>query len=48
MVNDPKKYENVLAVAYLYEAPAQLVVRKGSGGGATENAWGTLRAFEFR
>ncbi len=31
MVNDPKKYENVLAVAYLYEAPAQLIVRKGSG-----------------
>ncbi|MGB5985574.1 MAG: TAXI family TRAP transporter solute-binding subunit [Desulfobacterales bacterium] len=31
MVNDPVKYENVLAVAYLYEAPAQLVVRKKSG-----------------
>ena len=31
MVNDPKKYENVLAVAYLYEAPAQLIVRKDSG-----------------
>ncbi len=31
MINDPRKYENVLAVAYLYEAPAQLVVRKGSG-----------------
>jgi TRAP transporter TAXI family solute receptor len=31
MVNDPTKYENVLAVAYLYEAPAQLVVRKDSG-----------------
>ena len=31
MVNDPTKYENVLAVAYLYEAPAQLVVRKGAG-----------------
>jgi hypothetical protein len=31
MVNDPKKYENVMAVAYLYEAPAQLVVRKDSG-----------------
>jgi TRAP transporter TAXI family solute receptor len=31
MVNDPVKYENVLAVAYLYEAPAQLVVRKSAG-----------------
>lgn len=31
MVNDPKKYTNVLAVSYLYEAPAQLVVLKGSG-----------------
>jgi TRAP transporter TAXI family solute receptor len=31
LVNDPKKYENVLAVAYLYEAPAQLVVRKAAG-----------------
>ncbi|MES9979502.1 MAG: TAXI family TRAP transporter solute-binding subunit [Candidatus Thiodiazotropha sp. 6PLUC5] len=28
---DTKKYENVLAVAYLYGAPAQLVIRKGSG-----------------
>jgi uncharacterized protein len=31
MKNDTKKYENVLAVAWLYGAPAQLVVRKGSG-----------------
>ena len=31
MVNDSKKYEDVMAMAYLYEAPAQLVVRKGSG-----------------
>lgn len=31
MVNDPKKYDQVMAVCYLYEAPAQLVVRKGSG-----------------
>jgi hypothetical protein len=31
MVNDPTKYDNVMAVSYLYEAPAQLVVRKGSG-----------------
>jgi len=29
--NDGRKYEKVLAVAYLYGAPAQLVVRKGSG-----------------
>ena len=27
--NDDKRYENVLAVAYLYGAPAQLVVRRG-------------------
>ncbi|MEN8198922.1 MAG: TAXI family TRAP transporter solute-binding subunit [Thermodesulfobacteriota bacterium] len=31
MKNDTKKYENVMAVAYLYGAPAQLVVRKDSG-----------------
>lgn len=31
MKNDTKKYENVLAVSYLYGAPAQLVTRKGSG-----------------
>ncbi|MCU7930289.1 MAG: TAXI family TRAP transporter solute-binding subunit [Candidatus Thiodiazotropha sp. (ex Codakia rugifera)] len=29
--NDTKKYEDVLAVAYLYGAPAQLVTKKGSG-----------------
>ena len=29
--NDDRKYENVLAVAYLYGAPAQLVVRQGAG-----------------
>ena len=29
--NDEKRYENVLAVAYLYGAPAQLVVRRGEG-----------------
>ena len=29
--NDTRKYEDVMAVAYLYGAPAQLVVRKGSG-----------------
>jgi len=31
MKNDPRKYEDVLAVAWLYGAPAQLVVRKDSG-----------------
>lgn len=31
MKNDPKKYTDVLAVSFLYGAPAQLVVRKGSG-----------------
>jgi len=29
--NDERKYEDVLAVAYLYGSPAQLVVRKDSG-----------------
>ncbi len=31
MKNDPKKYENVLAVAWLYGAPGQMVVRADSG-----------------
>ncbi|MBM9518924.1 TAXI family TRAP transporter solute-binding subunit [Desulforhopalus vacuolatus] len=31
MKNDTKKYTNVRAVAFLYGAPAQLIVRKGSG-----------------
>lgn len=31
MKNDTKKYEDVLAVAYLYGAPAQLVVRADAG-----------------
>lgn len=31
MKNDPKKYENVMAVSWLYGAPAQLVVRKDGG-----------------
>ena len=31
MKGDAKKYENVLAVAYFYGAPAQLIVRAGSG-----------------
>ena len=29
--NDTNRYENMLAVAFLYGAPAQLVIRKGSG-----------------
>ncbi len=31
MKKDTKKYENVMAVGFLYGAPAQLVTRKGSG-----------------
>lgn len=31
MKNDPKKYEDVMAVAWLYGAPGQLIVRKDSG-----------------
>ena len=31
MKNDTKKYDQVMAVSFLYGAPAQLVVRKGSG-----------------
>jgi TRAP transporter TAXI family solute receptor len=31
MKNDTKKYENVLAVSWLYGAPGQMVVRAGSG-----------------
>ncbi len=31
MKNDTKKYENVLGVAFLYGAPAQLIVKKDSG-----------------
>ena len=31
MKNDPNKYEDVMAVAWLYGAPARLVVRKDSG-----------------
>ena len=31
MKNDTRKYTDVLGVAYFYGAPAQLVVRKGSG-----------------
>ena len=40
MKNDDTKYENVLAVAYLYGAPAQLVVRKNSGIGSAADLVG--------
>jgi len=40
MKNDPKKYEDVLAVAWLYGAPGQLVVRKGSGIKSTKDLIG--------
>ena len=40
MKNDPKKYENVLAVAWLYGAPAQLVVRADSGIKSTKDLAG--------
>jgi TRAP transporter TAXI family solute receptor len=40
MKNDTKKYENVLAVAYLYGAPAQLVVRADSGIKSTKDLMG--------
>jgi TRAP transporter TAXI family solute receptor len=40
MKNDTTKYENVMAVAYLYGAPAQLVVRKGSGIKSTKDLAG--------
>jgi len=40
MKNDPKKYDNVYAVAYLYGAPAQLVVRADSGIKSTKDLAG--------
>ena len=40
MKNDPNKYEDVMAVAYLYGAPAQLVVKKGSGIKSTKDLVG--------
>ncbi len=40
MKNDATKYENVMAVAYLYGAPAQLVVKKGSGIKSTKDLVG--------
>src|SRR6056297_506251 len=38
--NDTRKYENVLAVAWLYGAPAQLVVQKRSGIKSTKDLGG--------
>lgn len=40
MKNDTKKYEDVMAVGWLYGAPAQLVVRKGSGIKSTKDLIG--------
>jgi len=40
LTGDTKKYEDVLAVAYLYGAPAQLVVRQGSGIKSTKDLEG--------
>jgi TRAP transporter TAXI family solute receptor len=40
MKNDTKKYEDVMAVAWLYGAPAQLVVRKDSGIKSTKDLAG--------
>ena len=40
MKNDTKKYEDVMAVAWLYGAPAQLIVRKGSGINSTKDLVG--------
>jgi TRAP transporter TAXI family solute receptor len=38
--NDPNKYEDVLAVSFLYGAPAQLIVRADSGITSTEDLIG--------
>jgi TRAP transporter TAXI family solute receptor len=40
MKNDTKKYEDVMAVAWLYGAPAQLVTRKDSGIKSTKDLVG--------
>ena len=40
MKNDTKKYTDVMAVSYLYGAPAQLVVRQGSGIKSTKDLVG--------
>ena len=38
--NDTNKYEDVMAVSFLYGAPAQLIVRKGSGIKSTKDLVG--------
>nr|VFJ94655.1 MAG: hypothetical protein BECKLFY1418B_GA0070995_106112 [Candidatus Kentron sp. LFY] len=38
--NDPRKYENVLVVSYLYGAPAQLVIHADSGIGSAKDLVG--------
>jgi TRAP transporter solute receptor, TAXI family len=40
LTGDPNKYENVMAVGYLYGAPAQLVIHKGSGITSTKDLVG--------
>ena len=40
MKNDTNKYEDVMAVSFLYGAPGQLVVRKGSGIKSTKDLVG--------
>ncbi len=40
MKNDTKKYEDVMAVGWLYGAPGQLIVRKGSGIKSTKDLAG--------
>ena len=40
MKNDTKKYENVLGVSFLYGAPGQLIVKKGSGIKSTKDLEG--------
>jgi TRAP transporter TAXI family solute receptor len=40
MKDDANKYDKVLAVSYLYGAPAQLIVRKGSGITSTKDLVG--------
>jgi hypothetical protein len=40
MKNDTQKYENVLAVAWLFGAPAQLIVKAGSGIKSTKDLVG--------
>ena len=40
LTGDAKKYEDVMAVAYLYGAPAQLIVKKGAGINSTADLAG--------